>query len=74
MEMYLWMILGAIAVGFLVKTYYDVFCAWRAWANNAPREDGLVEAPAIPQPSLVSRALDAGDRALHALLMSPTAR
>ena len=74
MEMYIWMILGAIAVGFLAKTYYDVFCAWRAWTNNAPRSEGLVAPPAARKASLFGRALEAADRALHAFLMSPTAR
>jgi hypothetical protein len=74
MEMYIWMILGAIAVGFLAKTYFDVYCAWRAWVNNAPRSEGLVVAPATRQPSLLRRMLDGADRALHAFLMSPTAR
>ena len=74
MEMYVWMAFGAIAVGFLAKTYFDVYCAWRAWVNNAPRSEGLVAAPAAPKTSLVRRALDAADRGLHAFVMSPTAR
>jgi hypothetical protein len=65
------MVLGAIAVGFLAKTYFDVYCAWRAWVKNAPRSEGLVVAP---KASAARRALDAADRGLHAFLMSPTAR
>jgi hypothetical protein len=69
--MYIWMAIGAIAVGFLAKTYFDVYCAWRAWTNSAPRSEGLV---AAPKASIARRALDAADRGLHAFLMSPTAR
>jgi hypothetical protein len=68
------MAFGAIAVGFLAKTYFDVYCAWRAWVNSASRGEGLVVPPAAPKASIATRALAAADRALHAFLMSPTAR
>ena len=79
MEMYVWMLLGALAVGYLVKTYWDVYRAWRAWMDSeAARATELVAAPVARTPSRVARALgwlaERGDRFLHALLMSPTAR
>lgn len=33
MEMFLVMGFGAVAVGFFVRTYWDVYQAWRAWVN-----------------------------------------
>lgn len=78
MEQYLWMAIGSIIVGFFAKTYWDVFMAYRAYMNTVvtPAKDELVRAPAAATPtvSTLDWLLDKGDRFLHAMLMSPTAR
>ena len=77
-EMYMWMAIGALAVGFLAKTYWDVYQAWRAWSQaEAVRTEDLVAAP-VAVPMTARRVLgwlgNKADRFLHAMLMSPTAR
>ena len=78
MEQYLWMAIGSIIVGFFAKTYWDVYTAYRAYMNTVvtPAKDELVRGPVTSQPAVgaVDWLLDKGDRFLHALLMSPTAR
>lgn len=80
MEMYVWMGLGALAVGFLAKTYWDVYRAWRAYVAAMPLAGSgeVLAAPARAEARPAGRAFSwlavKGDRFLHALLMSPTAR
>lgn len=78
MEEYLWMAIGAVVVGFFAKTYWDVFQAYRAYMNNAPRQSELAGpsgvTPLATAPRLLTRVLARADRFLHAMLMSPTSR
>ena len=80
MEMYFWMLIGALVLGFFVSTYWDVYVAWRFYRDHAPvvQADELVSPPAVAAVSPLKQALrwamDRGDRFLHAFLMSPTHR
>jgi hypothetical protein len=78
MEQYLWMAIGSIGLGFFVKTYWDVYMAYRAYMNTTvlPAQGELVGAQkaAAPTVSVARWLLDRGDRFLHAMLMSPISR
>lgn len=79
MEQYLWMAIGSVIVGFFAKTYWDVYTAYRAYMKTLPLpvKDELVRAPIRPataKAGAIQWLLGKGDRFLHAMLMSPTAR
>lgn len=80
MEQYLWMAIGAVIVGLFVKTYWDVYTAYRAFIAAMPvvRTAELLSAPprrtAGTGRKAVAWLLERGDRFLHAMLMSPLSR
>ena len=79
MEQYLWMTIGSVIVGFFAKTYWDVYTAYRAYMETLPvdAQNELVCAPPTPATAstgAIEWLLAKGDRFLHAMLMSPTAR
>ena len=79
MEQYLWMAFASVALGFFVKTYWDVYTAYRAYMTALPvtAQDELVSPsarPAAVKTSAIEWLLAKGDRLLHAMLMSPVSR
>lgn len=79
MEQYLWMAIASVIIGFFVKTYWDVYVAYRAYMDSQPlpAKDELVgvRAPQAASPTgPLAWLLDKGDRALHVMLMSPVSR
>jgi hypothetical protein len=76
MEQYLWMAFGSAFFGFFVKTYFDVYMAYRAYMKTQAAQEELAgaRAPQGDSPSLLDRLLAQGDRLLHAMLMSPVSR
>lgn len=78
MEQYVWMAIGCVIVGFFVKTYWDVYRAYRAYMATLtlpadPDLAGIRRVEAAPT-SPLTWLLDKGDRALHVMLMSPISR
>jgi hypothetical protein len=74
MEQYLWMAFGSIFLGFFVKTYFDVYMAYRAYMKTQePAQHELIGNRASST-SWLNRVLAKGDRLLHAMLMSPVSR